>query len=75
MIAGWRIQSLSSLLALCGVCSSGFCCKGRLGGLKEARGERYFLVAVRNSSVSKKPPFIPALSRFKCFSPFPRTTP
>jgi hypothetical protein len=32
MIAYWRIQSLSSLLALCGVCSGGFCFALAVGG-------------------------------------------
>jgi len=37
MIAGWRIQALSSLLALCGVCSGGFCFARPVGGARLQR--------------------------------------
>jgi hypothetical protein len=37
MITYWRSQALSSLLALCGVCSGGFCCARPVGGARLQR--------------------------------------
>jgi len=76
----WRIQALSSLLALCGVCSSDFCCARPVGGArlqrplgrpKRSAGRALlFSFAVRNLPVLRTPalfqPYLP-LSAF-CFS-------